>query len=284
MTTGESIQVATAVVLAATLGGVLWYACETRKMAKATVKLAEASIRPVMELWIDRIAVADLKEKPIILHYRNFGNGPARNLEWKAEPPMKKWVADGIEKTKVTRNGMGTHDNEAWIECYPVNSNGARLMIVEYEDVAEVRWRTTLDLAVEGEFLGNEKTAIERVDHVVEGDGKMRLLLPIAVLVAVAAGAVAVAVWASVADAPWEDSAGGAKSSEGSEALLCEDALERRKAVEDAFQEPVSLPSTTSPIEGPLSAFRDSPPFSDEVTRLESELSEIEGDIQHFCE
>jgi hypothetical protein len=118
----------------------------------------------------------------------------------------------------------------------------------------------------------------------------MRLLLPVGVLVAVAAGAVAVAVWASVADAPWEHDDG-----QGNASVLCQDALERRKAVEDALQRPVSLSrpiyrlrSTeiqgTSETEGPLSAFRDDPLFSDEVKRLESELVEIKSDIQRFCE
>ena len=55
----------------------------------------------------------------------------------------------------------------------------------------------------------------------------MRLALPIGVLlVAVTAGAVAVAVWASVANAPWEDNEGSAKGNEGNASVLCEDALD----------------------------------------------------------
>ncbi len=110
----------------------------------------------------------------------------------------------------------------------------------------------------------------------------MRLLLPVGVLVAVTAGAVAVAVWASVADAPWEDSDGAEGQSNVD--LLCQDALERRKAVEAALQAPVS---PTGSGQAPLSAFRGrdhGDPFRDEITRLESNLRDIERDIQRFCE
>ncbi len=106
----------------------------------------------------------------------------------------------------------------------------------------------------------------------------MRLPLAIGVLlVAVTAGAVAVAVWASVADAPWEDNEGGSEIA----SLLCEDALERRKAVEDALQEPVLEAQV------PLSSFRAGngyEPLRDEVMRLESKLRDIERDIQQLCE
>lgn len=109
----------------------------------------------------------------------------------------------------------------------------------------------------------------------------MRLLLPVGVLVAVSAGAVAVAVWASVADAPWEDSDGAEGQSNVD--LLCQDALERRKAVEAALQAPVVRGSG----QAPLSAYRGrepGDPFRDEITRLESKLREIERDIRRFCE
>lgn len=108
----------------------------------------------------------------------------------------------------------------------------------------------------------------------------MKLSLAIGVLlVTVTAAAVAVAVWASVADTPWED-----QDDQGSASLLCQDALERRKAVEDALQRPVSSSGTRGDqIEGPLSAFRDHAFFADEIIRLESTLRAIERDIQRFC-
>ena len=116
----------------------------------------------------------------------------------------------------------------------------------------------------------------------------MRLAMPIGILlVAVTAGAVVVAVWASVADAPWESN-----DSQGTASLLCEDALDRRKAVEDALQRPVSRAAfsgqrtelVVGQNEGPLSAFRDDPLFSDEVGRLEIKLRNIERDIERFCQ
>lgn len=112
----------------------------------------------------------------------------------------------------------------------------------------------------------------------------MKLALPIGVLlVAVTAGAVAVAVWASVADAPWEGNEGSTNGSEGNATLLCEDALERRKAVEAALQAPVS----TGEVQVPLSAYRGNDTYtalSAEVTRIESKLRDIERDIQRFCQ
>ena len=113
----------------------------------------------------------------------------------------------------------------------------------------------------------------------------MKLAVPIgALLVAVTVGAVAVAVWASVASAPWEGNEGSAKDNEGTASVLCEDALERRRAAEAALQAPVSV---TGSGQAPLSAFRGrdpGDPFRDEITRLESKLPDIERDIQRFCQ
>ena len=118
----------------------------------------------------------------------------------------------------------------------------------------------------------------------------MRLSLPIGVLlVTVTTGAIAVAAWASIADAPWEGTNGNPApaqvptqpTSPPFTSLLCQDALERRKAVEDALQRPVS---PTGAAQIPLSALRDVGRFRDEVTRLESKLRDIERDIQRFCD
>ena len=96
-------------------------------------------------------------------------------------------------------------------------------------------------------------------------------------LIAIGAGvAVGVMLWE-----PWDGDDGSAKDNEGTESLLCEDALERRKAIEAALQAP------TGSSQAPLSAFRGQEPgdpFRDEITRLESNLRDIERDIQRFCE
>jgi hypothetical protein len=159
----DGIQIGVGVVLALTLLAVVWYACETRKQAKATVKLAEASMRPVVDLWIDKITLDELKSKPLTLHYKNFGNGPAHNLEWKADPEMREWEADGVRKDKVTRVGMGVHDNEANIQCFPHDPSRARFLMVEYEDISRIGWRTTLKLTLDGDSLGNGKTIIDKI-------------------------------------------------------------------------------------------------------------------------
>ncbi len=118
----------------------------------------------------------------------------------------------------------------------------------------------------------------------------MRLWLPVGVLVAVTAGAVAVALWASIADAPWEDN-----DNQGNASLLCEDALERRRATEVALQRPVleaqiplrtfrDSPITRQRIRGVDSTTYEDTTLMDEVARLDSELRLIESDIQRFCE
>jgi hypothetical protein len=104
----------------------------------------------------------------------------------------------------------------------------------------------------------------------------MKLVLPIGVLlVTLTVAAVAIAAWVSVADAPWEGKGGNT-------ALLCQDALDRRQAVEEALQRPVT---SVSGAQGPLSAYRGSEGlWGEEVERLESDLRAIESDIQEFCE
>lgn len=108
----------------------------------------------------------------------------------------------------------------------------------------------------------------------------MRLILPVGLLlVAVTVGAVAVAVWVSVADAPWEND-------QGSTNLLCQDALQRRQAVQDALQRPITIDlGSRGSSQKPLSTFRGvSGPLGDEVVRLESSLLGIQRDIQSFCQ
>jgi len=87
---------------------------------------------------------------------------------------------------------------------------------------------------------------------------------------------VAVAVWVSVADAPWE-------GKDGNTAVLCQDALERRQAVEEALQRPVR--PVVGGLEIPLRTLRGSETlWGKEVERLDSDLRTIDRDIQKFCE
>jgi len=104
----------------------------------------------------------------------------------------------------------------------------------------------------------------------------MRLALPVGIfLVTLTVAAAAVAAWVSVADAPWE-------GKQGNITLLCQDALDRRKAVEEALQRPVTL---VSGAQVPLSSMRGSTgSLGDEVERLESDLRTINRDIQKLCE
>lgn len=108
----------------------------------------------------------------------------------------------------------------------------------------------------------------------------MKLVLPIGVLLGtLTIAAIAVAAWVSVTDAPWE-------GKDGNTALLCQDALERRKTVEEALQRSVTLPNG---VQAPLRALRGSTApagqgWAKEVERLDSDLRAIERDIEEFCE
>ena len=81
---------------------------------------------------------------------------------------------------------------------------------------------------------------------------------------------------------PWDGDEGSVMDNEGTASVLCEDALERRMAFEDALRAPV----TESGSQAPLSAYRGrdpGDPFRDEITRLESKLRDIESEIARFC-
>jgi hypothetical protein len=100
MNAGDSIQLFVGIVLAGTLGAVLWYACEARKQAGASLKMAEEmrrtredSLRPVVD--IQRIEQEEFGRGPeamteamaertgdhhIWCKLKNIGNGPALNV------------------------------------------------------------------------------------------------------------------------------------------------------------------------------------------------------------
>lgn len=129
---------------------------EARKQAEASSKVAEGVLRPVMTQWIERTRPDTAREIiPLTVHYANIGNGPAINIRWSLEGG--KWYET------ARRVGLGIQQ-EGDIKgnlAFPLTVS-APTVIVEYEDVGSVRWRSTLKLVQEdGGFFGNGETELE---------------------------------------------------------------------------------------------------------------------------
>lgn len=156
MTAGEWIQVVTVAVLGVTLAGVFWYACETKRMAKATVKLAEASMRPLMLLWIEEIAMSELSDSPVAVHYRNIGNGPAVKIRWRMAPDVGEWLHT------PERVGMGVREAEPKPLPYKVQQDkveevrtSEQSIVVDYEDALGRSWKTIHHIYAKDDKLVN---------------------------------------------------------------------------------------------------------------------------------
>ncbi len=139
------IQVWSAATLSATLGvltftliGVFWYASQTRRQADATIgigqetneqaratqRLAEASLRPALEQWIEETPANTTK---LYVHYRNYGNGPAVNIRWTVQP-------SGINSPE--RVGLGLHrDPDGPIEFDLNAKTPPERVVAEYDDL-----------------------------------------------------------------------------------------------------------------------------------------------------
>ena len=146
MSAGDSIQLAIAVVLRLTLLGVLWYAWEARKQAKATWHIANASLRPLIEQWIERTAQTD---PTLTVHYRNFGNGPAVNIRWTMEP-------SGQVRERV---GMGTQDVPGVVTFDLDGTTPPTTVVAEYLDGHGNRWESNLELIVRAGMIENGLSA-----------------------------------------------------------------------------------------------------------------------------
>lgn len=140
MTSSDAIQLAIAIVLTATLAAVLWYAWEARKQAKATWHIASASMRPALEQWIEQTPVTAPK---LVVRYRNFGNGPAVNIDWRLEP----------SRQTRGRVGMGIQDVPGVVEFDLTGT--ATAVVAEYSDAYGNRWQSTLKLTVRAGMVEN---------------------------------------------------------------------------------------------------------------------------------
>jgi hypothetical protein len=159
MNAGEGIQIGVTVVLTLTLGAVLWYAWEARKQAKASARMAEATLRPVMVSWTGPERVGEAWGGHVYtVGYQNVGSGPAVNISFHLSP------ADGDWFDPPKRVAMGVRQEESFIRvglALPIPDEV--LVVAEYEDASHSRWRTTLRLEKEDGVLRNRESKLEPI-------------------------------------------------------------------------------------------------------------------------
>ena len=165
-----AVQALSAVVLALTLIAVAYYAKQTRKQAEASTsiavearkqaeasrRMAEGVLRPVVTQWIKPTRIDAARGIiPLIVYYANIGSGPAINIRWSLEGG--KWR----ETPRRVGLGVQQQDDIKGNLDFP-STVSAPAVIVEYEDVGGVRWRSTLKLVQEDDgFFGNGETELE---------------------------------------------------------------------------------------------------------------------------
>ena len=163
MSTGEWIQISVGVVLTLTLLAVCWYAWEARKQAKASARVAEAALRPVMTLWAEDHAPESLAgaEVSYTMGYKNIGNGPALNIRFSLGFVDGRWLEQDA------RVSMGVSDKESPLRVKVPLPIPERLFVAtEYDDASHSRWKTILRLEREGTsvILANKDSKVERVE------------------------------------------------------------------------------------------------------------------------
>jgi hypothetical protein len=160
MSTGEWIQIAVAGVLTLTLVAVVWYGWQARSQAKASARIAEAALRPVMVLWADPYVPHHLPggEVSYNVRYKNIGNGPALNIRFCLGFVDGRWLEQD------TRVSMGVGDEESPLGVkVPLPIPDQLFVTAEYEDASHSRWKTTVRLQKEGVFLRNRESKLERI-------------------------------------------------------------------------------------------------------------------------
>ena len=87
MTTGEWIQISVAVVLTVTLAALLWYAWETRKIAREMHEQRLEGARPVLSLNWKLYDGKVGKDPSVEVSVRNVGSGVALRIEYAFSHP-----------------------------------------------------------------------------------------------------------------------------------------------------------------------------------------------------
>jgi hypothetical protein len=134
------------------------YAKFTKELSKAAAEqleasrdIAEATMRPVISLWIEPIARAPDRW---IACYKNIGNGPAINLVFH--------LPSGDHSR--SRVGMSIDDPIAADIAFdlPVSPSEKKLS-AEYQDASLVLWRTELTLTPTSTGYDNGTTIVRKI-------------------------------------------------------------------------------------------------------------------------
>jgi len=160
MNTGDGIQIGVGIVLAVTMVGVWWYAWEARKQAKASARIAEAALRPLILLWTNpNLSGFRDDHQAYNVYYRNIGNGPAVNIAFHLQDPS------GVRSDLSKRVGMGVQEERGVTSTSLAPPIPDHLSVVAvYEDGSHRRWKTTLTLDKgEDGRLGNGESKVERI-------------------------------------------------------------------------------------------------------------------------
>ena len=123
----------------------------TASQVKASRDIAEATMRPVISLWIKPVTHADGRW---IACYQNIGNGPAVNLAFEC-PSL-------VNTSK--RVGMSSNDPVGDDVIFDLAmSKSEKAIAVEYDDAAGWRWRTELVLVPSSVGYDNGATTVAKV-------------------------------------------------------------------------------------------------------------------------
>ena len=160
MNSSEAIQIGVGIVLTFTLGAVLWYAWESRKQAKASMRMALEmerarcdAARPVMEVSTRRamageLLVASTTRPPPVLNceLRNVGMGPALNVEVD--------IRDGngnVVGRRLGVFGVGESIPQNLLAIRVLEQGVKGLLQVRYEDVFGNTWFSEYELSASEE-------------------------------------------------------------------------------------------------------------------------------------
>ncbi len=157
---GDAIDIGVGIVITLTLFVVLLYAWQAWRQAKATERIAESTMRPVISVRSEPQPPGDLADGyPYRVYYRNIGNGPAVNMAFRLSPDEGKWLEP------PRRVGMGLHEAEASILVkvpLPIPETGLSV-VADYLDVSGSKWRTTLKLDNNNGVLVNGESNVEKI-------------------------------------------------------------------------------------------------------------------------
>lgn len=158
ITVGEWLQIS---LLTALVFVTMYYAQATARQARASVEMAEASLRPVIVLGRYRGMIRNIGLSPMVESQEkitgfttayNAGNGPAVNIRFLLMGPSRLQAEVTEEHPGLTGLGPGEIFTLSLGQAYERMGWVSHDLCAEYEDVARRRWRSWLALErIEGE-------------------------------------------------------------------------------------------------------------------------------------